>query len=185
MGFDVLYPQDMPGYDGHILLTTRTEADARTPPRCALLFADELESGSAVALSLLLRRLGIHGDDLVMGIDSGKLLGLAVSYAGREVEASLFTTVSALISHVSYLLQEIRPSRCIIRIGDGDVESATQIVRGLKSVGVPPHMLKMVDETGTSPRGRNCNRRGIRDVLAARSIAGIGQGIRVREAAAS
>ncbi len=174
--FDVLDPREMPGYGGRIMLTTRAEARAGTPRGCAVLFHDELERGSTVALSLLLRRLGAFGDDLVAGIDPGKLLGLAVVYAGREVEASLFTAVPALVSHISYLLREIRPSACTIRIGNGDMESACAILRCLESTEMPPFRLHMVDEAGTSPRCKNCNRRGVRDMLAARSIAGMGFG---------
>ena len=173
--FDVLEPREVPGYGGHIILTTRAEARA-WPPSCALLFPDELERGSAVALSLLLRRCKTFGDDLLVGIDPGKRLGLAVSYAGREVEASLFTSVHALVSHVAALVRGIGPSSCTIRIGNGEMASAARIRRALASVDLQPLRIEMVDEMGTSPRSRNCNRRGKRDMLAARAIAKIGYG---------
>lgn len=173
--FDVLEPREMPGYGGHIILTTRAEARA-WPPRCALLFPDELERGSAVALSLLLRRCGAFGDDLLVGIDPGKRLGLSASYAGREVGASLFTSVHALVSHVEALVRGIGPSSCTIRIGNGEMASAARIWRALASAGLQPLRIEMVDEMGTSPRSRNCNRRGKRDMLAARAIAKIGYG---------
>lgn len=176
--FDVLEPRGMPGYGGHIILTTRAEARAWPPRagRCALLFPDELERGSAVALSLLLRRCGTFGDDLLVGIDPGQRLGLAASYAGREVEASLFTSVHALVSHVEALVRGIGPSSCTIRIGNGEMASAARIRRALASAGLQPLRIEMVDEMGTSPRSRNCNRRGKRDMLAARAIAGMGCG---------
>ena len=171
--FDVLEPRKIPGYGGHIILTTRAEAHAWLPRvgRCVLLFPDELERGSAVALSLLLRRCGTFGDDLLAGIDPGKRLGLAVSYAGREVETSLFTSVHALVSHVATLIRGIEPSSCTIRIGNGDMASAARIRGALASADLQPLRIEIVDEMGTSPRSRNCNRRGKRDMLAARAIA--------------
>jgi hypothetical protein len=186
MCFDVLEPREMPGYGGNIILTTRAEARAwpTRVGRCALLFPDELERGSAVALSLLLRRCGIFGDDLLVGIDPGKRLGLAASYAGLEVEASLFTSVHALVSHVAALVRGIGPSSCTIRIGNGEMASAARIRGALASADLPPLRIEIVDEMGTSPRGRNCNRRGKRDVLAARAIAKIGCGRGLPAAAA-
>lgn len=172
--FDVLEPREMSGYGGHIILTTRHEA----PPvcRCALLFPDELERGSAAALSLLLRRCGVFGNDLVVGIDPGQRPGLVVSYAGREVEAALFISTRALVSHVSDLLAGIEASSYIIRIGDGEMVSAGRIYEAL-AADLPPFRLEFVNEAGTSPRGRNCNRRGKRDILAARAIAEMGCGL--------
>lgn len=173
--FDVLEPLEMSGYGGHIMLTTRREA----PPvcRCALLFPDELERGSAVALSLLLRRCGVFGDDLVVGIDPGQRLGLAVSYAGREVETALFTSTRALVAHVSDLLAGIEASSYTIRVGDGEMVSAAYVCGALAAADLPPFRLEFVNEAGTSPRGRNCNRRGKRDMLAARTIAQTGCGL--------
>ena len=172
--FDVLEPREMSGYGGHIMLTTRPEALPAC--RCALLFLDELERGSAVALSLLLRRCGVFGDDLVAGIDPGQRLGLAVSYAGREVESSLFTSVRVLVSHLSDIITGIGASSCTIRMGDGEMVTAGRVCESLAAADLPPFRLEFVNEAGTSPRGRSCNRRGKRDMLAARAIAGMGYG---------
>lgn len=169
--FDVLEPQYIPEYGGHIVLTTRPEASHTG--RCALLFIDELDRGSAVALSLLLRRCGVLGDDLVVGIDPGKRLGLAVSYAGREVETLLFTSEQALVWHVASLLRGIGASSYTIRIGDGEMISAAHVCGALMEADLPPFRLELVDESGTSRRSRNFNRSGKRDMMAARAIAGM------------
>lgn len=187
MKFDVLEPKEMPRYGGHIILTTRAEARliCRAVHRRALLFPDELKRGSAVALALLLRRCGVFGDDLLIGIDPGKRLGLAVSYAGREVEASMFVSEGILTSHVYDMVRGIGPSSYIIRIGDGEMSSAMRIRETLVNAGLRPSCIVTVDETGTSPREQNCNRRGKRDILAARAIAGIGCSRTLQAAAAS
>ena len=173
--FDVLEPKEMSAYGGHIMLTTRREASPVC--RCALLFCDELERGSAVALSVLLRRCGVFGDDLVIGIDPGQRLGLAVSYAGRELETALFTSARALVDHVSDLLAGIEASSYTIRIGNGEMVSAARVCGALAAADLPPFRLEFINESGTSPRGRNCNRRGKRDMLAARAIAEMGCGL--------
>ena len=173
--FDVLEPRQMSVYGGHVVLTTRPEAP--TSCRCALLFCDELERGSTVALSVLLRRCGVFGDDLVMGIDPGQRLGLAVSYAGREVETALFTSTRALVDHVSDLLAGIEASSYTIRVGNGEMVSAARVCGALAAADLPRFRLEFVNEEGTSPRGRNCNRRGKRDMLAARAIAETGCGL--------
>lgn len=171
VNFDVIKPSEIPRYRGHVILTTRDEA----PLVCnkVLMYEDDLERGSAVALAVLLRRCGVGAfdDELVVGVDPGKRLGLSVLYAGQEVEGSLFSSVEQLVSHVSGILERTGTARRTVRIGNGDMATAKRLGAALRSAGLPPFRLEFVDEMGTSPRTRHCNRRGKRDMLAARAIA--------------
>ena len=169
MRFDVLAPSEIPRYGGHIILTTRAEAPL--PCRKAVLYEDELERGSAVALAALIRRCGCLDDELVVGVDPGKRLGLSVFYAGEEVERSLFSSVDGLASHVCRVLERTGAARRVVRIGNGEMATARRLVAAISAAGPPPFRLEFVNEVGTSPRTRHCNRRGERDMLAARAIA--------------
>lgn len=167
--FDALEPSRAAKYAGHIILTTRDEA----PPgrEGVLLYEEYTEWGPTVSLSILLRRCGALGDELVVGVDPGQRLGLSVLYGGQEVERSLATSPAGLVLRVSHILGWPGPARRVVRIGNGDMATAKLIHSMLKSFDLPPFRLELVDEMGTSLRTKHCNQRGKRDMLAARAIA--------------
>lgn len=153
------------------MLTTQNEA----PVSCdiPLLYADELEDKHTLAKAKLLNRCGadIYDDTLVAGVDPGKLLGLSISYADREIESSLFSSADSLVKHLSNILSWDTPSRKIVRIGNGEMSIARQIASQL-SVDplMQPFRIELVDEAYTSSRRKNYNQRGKRDMLAAKAI---------------
>ena len=166
--FDVISPHEIASYAGDVILTTRTEAGCCAGK--ALLYIDEIERGPAIAQILLLRRCGMFGGDTIVGIDPGRRLGVSVFYGGLELERELFVSADRMVSHVSDLLEHAGPGRRTIRIGDGDMARALAIREMFRRIAAPSR-IELVDESGTSPRGRHCNGGGKRDMLAARAIA--------------
>lgn len=169
--FDVIKPDRIPSYDGDIVLTTRNEAPGYS--KVQFLYADELEDGPTLAQARLLNRCGAdaYDDTLVVGVDPGKLLGLSISYADREIERSLFSSAVSLVGHLCDILLWDIPSYRIVRIGNGDMMVARRIASMLsRAPSLPPFRIELVDEAFTSPRSKNCNQRGKRDMLAARAI---------------
>lgn len=166
--FDVLEPDRMEHYTGDVILTTKREVSGNVNQ--VILYDDDLRRGSAVALALLLERRGEFGRDLVIGIDPGQRLGLSIFYGGSEIERVLFVSINAMVFHISDIINSIKSTRCLIRIGNGDMHTAWDIHEALYAIGVPVQV-EFVNEAGTSPRIRHCNRRGKRDMLAAREIA--------------
>lgn len=168
--FDAINPDCIPSYTGNIILTTRSEAPRYT--KVPFLYADELEAGPTLAHAMLLSRCGAdtYEDTLVAGVDPGKLLGLSMSYAGREIERSLFLSAHSLVDHLKHILSWNIPSCRIVRIGNGDLSLSREIATTLSVSSLPPFRIELVDEASTSPRGKNCNQRGKRDMLAAKTI---------------
>lgn len=169
ISFDTLEPEWIRTYTGHIVLTTREEAPAQCP--VPLMYTDEMEDDT-LALAQVLHRCGADSFDgtLVAGVDPGKTMGFSASYAGHEIERSLFVSVPSLAVHIAYMLEWPVPSRRIVRVGDGDMHTAKCLVSELASHNIPSFDLEFVDESSTSPRSRHCNSRGKRDMLAAKTI---------------
>lgn len=166
--FDVLKPDEIPNYTGDVILTTREEFPSKSDK--ILLYDDEMKHGSTITLVLLLQRCGITGDDLIVGIDPGRRIGLSVFYGSVEIERQLFISIERMSSHIRYIFKYIKSTRHLIRIGDGDMTTAWRICRMLDVINTP-YSLEFVNESGTSPRTRHCNSRGKQDMLAARAIA--------------
>ena len=167
--FDSILPGDMPGYGGSMILTTRAESPAwcHVPVLCE----EMLDLPPAMARGIMLRALGrTDGGDLIMGVDPGRRIGLSVSYCGHEIEGSLYYSAGDLASHMAGLMAGLTAARRIVRIGDGDMETAGEIALMLGRATCPPFELELVDEQGTTPRARNRNQGGRRDMLSAKSI---------------
>ncbi len=172
--YDVLVPLQMHDYSGHIVLTTPQEV-IPVPPTVRVMYDYELAMGYGIALATLLSRCGADAfdDHLVIGIDPGKLLGVAVFYAGQEVEQVLFFSDTHLVSYISVMLRWSGSSYRTVRVGNGDMHTARRLAALLSLEDLPPYNLEFVNEANTSSRSRNCNQRGKRDMLAARTIAQI------------
>ncbi len=166
--FDVLKPAEIPNYTGDVILTTREEFPSKSDK--ILLYDDEMKHGSTITLVLLLQRCGITGDDLIVGIDPGRRIGLSVFYGSVEIERQLFISIERMSSHIRHIFKYIKSTKHLIRIGDGDMTTAWRICRMLDVIDTP-YSLEFVNESGTSPRTRHCNSRGKQDMLAARAIA--------------
>lgn len=129
-----------------------------------------MEHGYTVALARLLQRCGTLDDDMTIGIDPGRRIGMSVFYGGMEIERQLFTSIEKMALHIYHIFRHIQSPRRIIRIGDGGMSTAWRICRTLGGIDIP-HRLEFINESGTSPRTRHCNSGGKRDMLAARAIA--------------
>lgn len=69
------------------------------------------------------------------------------------------------------LMTELGVKKKIIRIGSGDMQLTRKICNKLYCNFYPSFELELVDEHGTTPRVRNFNRRGTRDMHSVHSIA--------------
>lgn len=172
LGFDSILPSQIPSYGGSAALTTAAEAPRES--RVRVILDDEFVTHPTVLRGTLVRELGcgFGAPHLVMGVDPGKRPGLSVWYHGREIESSTHSSPGALVSHVIEVMAGLRASAKKVKIGDGDMGTARAIASQLRSTYCSGFDLQMVDEHGTSPRVKNCNQRGKRDMFSARFIAG-------------
>jgi len=168
--FDSILPEEISNYDGNLILTTRKES----PRKCKkpILHEDVLEQDFIVIRGLMIQKLqvGLDENELVLGIDPGSRTGLSVFYYGKEIERSIFNSVESLVMHIAKILAELRADRKIIKIGNGNMSLAKDIMALLNLRFCSDFELEFVDESKTSLKIKNYNQRGKRDMMSAKYI---------------
>ncbi len=109
-------------------------------------------------------------EDLILGVDPGQRTGLSVFYYGKEIESSFHSSVEELVFHIIQVLGGLRAKRKIVKIGNGNMKIAKQIVTALNLNFCSSFELEFVDEQKTSLKIKNFNQRGKRDMLSAKYI---------------
>ena len=114
--------------------------------------------------------LGFDQEELVIGVDPGHITGLSIFYYGREIESSFHLSVNKLIIHIIEILGGLRATRKIVKVGNGNMNIAKEIVNMLNLKFCSSFELEFVDERRTSLKIKNFNQRGKRDMLSAKYI---------------
>jgi len=109
-------------------------------------------------------------EDLIFGVDPGERIGLSILYYGKEIESSFYSSVEELVFHIIEILGGLRAKRKIVKIGNGNMKIAKQIVTVLNLNFCSSFELEFVDEQKTSLKIKNFNQRGKRDMLSAKYI---------------
>lgn len=170
LSFDSILPEEIHDYSGHLVLTTRKES----PMNCEkiLLHEDILEHHPTVIRGIMMQKLKLdfEEENLILGVDPGQRMGLSIFYYGVEIESSVHTSIEELVFHIIVILGGLRAKRKILKIGDGNMEIATRIVKMLNLKFCSSFELEFVDESRTSLKIKNFNQRGKRDMLSAKYI---------------
>ncbi len=168
--FDSILPEEISNYTGNLVLTTRKES----PLNCkkSILHEDVFEQHFTVIRGLMIQKLNFDYEekDLVIGIDPGERIGLSVFYFGKEIESSFYSSIEELILHIIGILGNLRATRKIIKIGNGNMDIAKKIEKLLNLRYCSSFELEYVDERKTSLKIKNFNQRGKRDMLSAKFI---------------
>ena len=170
LDYDSLLPEQISDYDGDLVLMTSLEAPKDV--KIQTLYEDILDLEPTVIKGLILQKLGTerYADELLIGIDPGKRMGLSIYYYGKEIENSFHTSVEDLISHLIRILAGLRAKKKIIKIGNGNMKLAKKIINLLNLKYCSDFLLEFVDESKTSVKIKNYNQRGKRDMLSAKYI---------------
>jgi len=169
LSFDSIFPEDIPNYDGHLILTTRKEA----PIECEkpMLHEDIFENHPTVIRGLMIQKLSLgYEEELIIGIDPGQRTGISIFYFGREIESSFISSTEELVLHIIEVLGGLRAKRKVVKIGNGNMKIAKEIVTMLNLTFCSSFELEFVDERKTSLKIKNFNQRGKRDMLSAKYI---------------
>lgn len=137
-----------------------------------VLYEDEFDADPTVIKGLIIQKLesGMHENSLVIGIDPGNRIGLSVFYHQQELESSTYTSLDEMISHVVKILSGLKAERKIVKIGNGNMKIARQITNLLNLKFCSHFELEFVDESNTSLKTKNYNKRGERDKMSAKYI---------------
>ena len=165
-----MLPEQISDYNGDLVLVTSYE----TPNNIKIpaLYEDILDFEPTVIKGLIIQKLNIihYSDELLIGIDPGKRIGLSIYYYGREIENSLHTSVEDLIYYLVKILAGLHTKKKIVKIGNGDMKLAKKIINLLNLRYCSDFELEFVDESKTSVKVKNYNQRGKRDMLSAKYI---------------
>lgn len=145
-----------------------------SPVNCEkiLLHEDILEYHPTVIRGIMMQKLNLdfEEENLILGVDPGQRMGLSIFYYGIEIERSVHTSIEKLVFHIIGILGGLRAKRKILKIGDGNMDIAKQIVKMLNLKFCSSFELEFVDESRTSLKIKNFNQRGKRDMLSAKYI---------------
>ncbi|NMI82932.1 MAG: hypothetical protein EX284_07430 [Candidatus Nitrosopumilus sp. MTA1] len=170
LSFDSILPEEILNYSGQLILTTLKES----PKKCEkpLFHEDIFEHHPTVTRGIMMQRLNqdFEEEDLILGIDPGQRTGLSVFYYEKEIEGSFYFSVEELVFHIIQILGGLRAKRKIVKIGNGNMVIAKQIVTMLNLKFCSSFELEFVDERKTSLKIKNFNQRGKRDMLSAKYI---------------
>lgn len=137
-----------------------------------MLYEEIIGKDLAVIKGLMIQKLesGLEKNELIIGIDPGQRTGLSVFYYGLEIERSIYTSVDLLVSHVTNILAELKATKKIVKIGNGNMSLAKKITSALNLRYCSDFELEFVDERKTSLKIKNYNQRGKRDMMSAKYI---------------
>lgn len=170
LSFDSILPEEIECYSGNLILTTQRES----PEKCGkiLLHEDVLEHHPTVLRGVMMKKLNLsfEEENLILGVDPGQRIGLSIFYYGIEIESSVHNSIEKLVYHIIGILSGLRAKRKILKIGDGNMLVAKQIVKMLNLKYCSSFELEFVDERKTSMKIKNFNQRGKRDMLSAKYI---------------
>jgi hypothetical protein len=88
---------------------------------------------------------------LLIGVDPGSRIGVAVFYGGVKLGSLTFNSVELLCRRIVDVVQGIPHDRALIRIGDGSPRQSRLIVEMI-ATRLPRAIIEIVDEKGTSTR---------------------------------
>ena len=106
-----------------------------------------VEDGVSKALRLL--RGKRRYESLVIGIDPGKVPGVAVVGDGEVIETRLAASPEAVLHVAQQVLEDIPAKQALIRIGHGDKTNRNRIINAVSRLRLE---IEIVDEKGTTRR---------------------------------
>ena len=157
MSFDSILPHEILNYSGHLILTTKNESPKQYEK--PLLDEDIFDHDPTVIRGMMIQKLNVdfEENDLILGVDPGQRTGLSISYYGKEIESSFYPSVEELVSHITRVLGGLRAKNKIVKIGNGNMDIAKQIVTMLNLKFCSSFELEFVDEQKTSLKIKNFN----------------------------
>jgi len=99
---------------------------------------------------LLSRLLDESRRNLLIGIDPGLRIGIAVFYGGSELGALTVNSVEKSVDLLVLVVKEVPHSSVSVKIGSGEPKSSLWLARSLRERLPPSASIEIVDESGTS-----------------------------------
>jgi hypothetical protein len=113
---------------------------------------EELDSDPFIFKGQIISQLMDGGEVLLIGIDPGTRIGMAVYYGDASIEFATSDSVESALDSVVAFSKKVPSKKVVARIGNGNPALALVMATSLVS-GVPRMAVEIVDESGTSARG--------------------------------
>ena len=161
MEYVPLLPGQSIPLDLRVIITTGRESTVQG--RSVVAFEEGSDPRKAVEEALLLLLGKTRFRDLMIGIDPGKQIGLAVLGDGVVLETGTYTEAKELIDEVARIFFAFPSERAVVKIGRG-AEVYNKTLRSTLSSRLSPTVeVRMVEEAGTTaenlpPEGEGLSR---------------------------
>jgi hypothetical protein len=132
-----------------LVLTTGAEAG---PFGSRAFLVEELDDDPHVVKGQILSRLDRGEENIVIGVDPGARIGMAVYYGSDILGFDTFDAVASLCAGVAAFVRKVPAKKSLVRIGNGSPALATKLALSLMDA-MPNVSVELVDEAGTSVRG--------------------------------
>jgi hypothetical protein len=173
--FISLTPDDAVPIEIKVVITTKREQPLISHEK-VLAYSDEVELEALINEALQI----IHGKEyyerIVIGVDPGKIFGLAVLADGKVVETENCFSVEETLNRIKSILKNLEktPVNSLwVKIGDGVPAYKEKLLRALDDALPSNVTLESVGEAGTDRYlNETEHRRGLRDIVSAIRIAG-------------
>jgi hypothetical protein len=158
--------------EARVIITTKEEKHLINHQK-VLVFNNELELGSLVGEATRILQGKEAYERVVIGIDPGKVFGLAVVADGNVIDTENCFSIEEAMDKVESVVKSIDPRSTVIsiKIGNGFPECRGKLLNALDHALPPEAVLEVVSEAGTN-RALGTHRRGLRDIVSAIRIAG-------------
>ncbi len=158
--------------EAKVIITTEEEKHLINHQK-VLVYNNELELGSLVGEATRILQGKEAYERVVIGIDPGKVLGLAVVADGNIIDTENCFSFEEAMDKVESVVKGMNFLSTVIsiKIGNGFPECRDKLLDALDHALPPEVVLEVVSEAGTN-RGMGTHRRGLRDIVSAIRIAG-------------
>lgn len=134
--------------DVKIVITTRKE-ESGIQEREIIVFEDDSNPRKTIDEALLMLLGKTRFRELVIGIDPGKLTGLAVLGDGLILETGTYTETKNLIDELEQILISFPSERIIVKIGQGAEKYGSVLMTSFASK-FPSVEIQIIEEAGTT-----------------------------------
>jgi len=170
-----LIPKDSIPMEIKVVITTEAERHLVNHER-VLVYQEDVEPEALVNEALQIVEGKQNIDKIVIGIDPGKVFGLAVLADGKVIETENCSSVEETLNKIKSILRNLGkiPIRSVsVKVGDGVRVYKETLLRVLDDTLPSDITLESVSEAGTDRYlSETKHRRGLRDIVSAIRIAG-------------
>ncbi len=174
VSFRSVMPSEIRSEECDMILTTRRETKMFNHGVMAI---EDLDENPLIMKGQIMAKLGGVRRELVIGIDPGSRIGLAVFYAGAELASQTFNSKVSLYKTIFDLVRRIPNSGSVVKIGNGSPELANKLAFDIGE-SLADVAIEIVNEERTSVRDTRY-RRLPKDQSAAARIA-LRKGVRYK-----